>query len=436
MLLGYDELVLYRDMDRDDIVKDLCDTMRALKAGEHIELHRKQIISALGSLVEYCEERGFGGNLWHTFIADRLVCSENTYSLASENDGAVSGSMEKIAAHDMSIIRALIHMDVEDMLNQLGLDHLRCICDYESSESGSVYDPYVTAAIMKLSRELSEAEDNKALLEVLSRFYATYGTGNIGLHRAFVIDKKAGESLSIIPVSAMEKSSLDDLVGYESAKSRLVDNTEAFLGKRPSNNCLLYGDAGTGKSTCIRALSFEYYERGLRLIQVKRNQFEYLSELIAMIRNRNYRFIIYMDDLSFEEFETDYKYLKAAIEGGIESRPSNMLIYATSNRRHIVKETVSDREDRDEDMHRSDTMSEKLSLAQRFGESIFFCRPDKKEFNSIVRELAKREGLDIPEDELYLMANKWEMSHGGLSGRTARQFIDHLLGTGAGGRVI
>ena len=150
--------------------------------------------------------------------------------------------------------------------------------------------------------------------------------------------------------------------------------------------------------------------------------------MIAQIKNRNYKFIIYMDDLSFEEFEIEYKYLKAVIEGGLEKKPDNILIYATSNRRHLVRETFRDKADRDEELHTNDTVQEKLSLVARFGVTIYFGRPEKKEFQVIVKELAARNGIDMPEEELLLEANKWELAHGGMSGRTAQQFIDYLLG--------
>ena len=147
------------------------------------------------------------------------------------------------------------------------------------------------------------------------------------------------------------------------------------------------------------------------------------------MKNRNYKFIIYMDDLSFEEFETEYKYLKAVIEGGLERKPENILIYATSNRRHLIRETFRDKADRDEELHTNDTVQEKLSLAARFGVSIYFSKPDKKQFQEIVRQLAARSGLFITEEELLLEANRWELTHGGMSGRAARQFVDYLMGT-------
>ena len=165
------------------------------------------------------------------------------------------------------------------------------------------------------------------------------------------------------------------------------------------------------------------------MIEVYRHQFHDLNDVISQIKNRNYKFIIYMDDLSFEEFETEYKYLKAVIEGGLERRPDNVLIYATSNRRHLIRESFRDKEEREEDLHSNDTVQEKLSLVARFGVTIYFGKPEKKEFQEIVRQLARRNHITMPENELLLEANKWELSHGGLSGRTAQQFIDYLAGT-------
>ena len=224
---------------------------------------------------------------------------------------------------------------------------------------------------------------------------------------------------------------LDDLVGYEIQKKKLIDNTEAFVSGRRANNVLLFGDAGTGKSTSVKAIVNQYYDRGLRMIEIYKHQFQDLSNVIAQIKNRNYRFIIYMDDLSFEENEVEYKFLKAVIEGGVETKPENILIYATYNRRHLIRENWNDRNDMEyeNDLHRSDTMEEKLSLYARFGVQISFMKPSRKEFNNIVIQLARRNGITLRDEQLRAEANKWELAHGGISGRTAQQFIDYVLGT-------
>jgi len=219
-----------------------------------------------------------------------------------------------------------------------------------------------------------------------------------------------------------------ELIGYERQKKMLRDNTESFLAGGPANNCLLYGDAGTGKSSSVKALLNEYYDRGLRMIEVYKHQFRDLPMVISAVKNRNYKFIIFMDDLSFEEFEIEYKYLKAVIEGGLEKKPDNVLIYATSNRRHLIREKWSDKNEQEDDLHRTDTVQEKQSLVARFGVQIYYGRPEPKEFKTIVKELAKEAGIDMPEEELLLAANRWELNHGGLSGRCAKQFIQDLQG--------
>jgi hypothetical protein len=251
-----------------------------------------------------------------------------------------------------------------------------------------------------------------------------------GLNKAFRIKEKVDGEIEFLAINNMDKVMLDDLIGYEIQKQKLVDNTRAFVEGRKANNVLLFGDSGTGKSTSIKAIVNEFYPMGLRMIEIYKHQFKDLSNVIAKIKNRNYKFIIYMDDLSFEEFEIEYKFLKAVIEGGVETKPDNILIYATSNRRHLIKETWNDRSDVETDngMHRSDTMEEKLSLVNRFGVTINYSKPTQKEYFNIVIELAHRQGIDMGDDELKAEANKWELSHGGISGRTAQQFVNYLDG--------
>ena len=221
---------------------------------------------------------------------------------------------------------------------------------------------------------------------------------------------------------------LDDLVGYERQKKKLVDNTLSFVNGQAANNCLLFGDAGTGKSSSIKAIMNEFYSKGLRLIEVYKHQFKDLPKIISQIKSRNYKFIIYMDDLSFEEFEIEYKYLKAVIEGGLETKPDNVLIYATSNRRHLIKESFDDVKDYKPELHSSDTVQEKLSLVARFGVTIYYGAPEKQEYDDIVINLAKKNGIEMDTDELLLEAGRWELNNGGRRGRCAQQFIIYLLG--------
>ena len=288
----------------------------------------------------------------------------------------------------------------------------------------------LSTAIVRLASSLSEAKSDEEFFLSVVKFYKEYGVGKFGLHKAFSVMNRDGHVM-INPITKTADNRLSDLVGYEQQKQKLIENTEAFVSGRPANNCLLFGDAGTGKSTSIKALLNEYYSRGLRMIELYKHQLKDLPEVIRQIKNRNYRFIVYMDDLSFEDFETDYKYLKAVIEGGLERKPDNVLIYATSNRRHLIRENYTDKIRSDDELHTADTVQEKLSLAYRFGVTVYFGKPDKRSFQQIVRTLALRKGISMSDDELMLEANKWEIAHGGMTGRTAEQFIIHLQSIGA-----
>ena len=272
------------------------------------------------------------------------------------------------------------------------------------------------------------------MFRLVTDYYRQYGYGVFAMTRAFRI-RRAGEDVEFLPISNIDRVMLSDLLGYETQKQELRRNTEAFLSGLPANNVLLYGDAGTGKSTSVKSLINEYYDRGLRIIEIYKHQFRDLSAVLGQIKNRNYRFIIFIDDLSFEENEVEYKFLKAVIEGGVETRPDNVLIYATSNRRHLIRETWNDRSDMEHkgDVHRSDTMEEKLSLASRFGVAINFNAPTPKEYQQIVLELARRAGVDMDEREMLIQANAWEIRHGGFSGRTAQQFVHYLKAMGREG---
>ena len=395
----------------------------------NVEDMRGLLYDCVNEILEMAVSHGFEGNLWQDYLTFLLASDENAYSTSCEIVGAVEGSINQVALHDFVVFKELFDYDFTDMEKTLGTDCLAMLKDYAGSGAhGRVFNQRIRDRICDLSRALAGAKSTEEFKEILTQFYKEFGVGKLGLHKAFRIEHTQ-EGAEIVPITKIAHVHLDDLVGYEIAKKKLIDNTEAFVSGKKANNCLLFGDAGTGKSTSIKAILNQYYDRGLRMIEVYKHQFQDLNDVIAQIKNRNYKFIIYMDDLSFEEFEIEYKYLKAVIEGGLERKPDNVLIYATSNRRHLIRETFRDKQDRDEELHTNDTVQEKLSLVARFGVTIFFGGPSKKEFQEIVRQLAARNGLTIPEDELLLEANKWELSHGGLSGRTAQQFVDYLLGT-------
>lgn len=425
------ELILYKDMEDGELLQDMTFLMENYNNEYYNEDDMKSLLySTIGELTELSVSHGFEGNLWHTYLTYLMVSHENAYSTSCEIVGPVEGSINIAALHDFKIFKELFDYDFQNLGEVLGEDGLAMIRDYKGVNGhGQVFNERIRDRICDLAKTLDGTKCAEEFKEKVTQFYKEFGVGKLGLHKAFRIEHTE-EGARIVPITKIAHVHLDDLVGYEMAKKKLIDNTEAFVMGRKSNNCLLFGDAGTGKSSSIKAILNQYYDQGLRMIEVYKHQFQDLNDVIAQIKNRNYKFIIYMDDLSFEEFEIEYKYLKAVIEGGLERKPENILIYATSNRRHLVRERAGDKLEvgADDDIHSSDTVQEKLSLVYRFGVRIYFGAPDRKEFHMIVKTLAKRNGISMPEDQLLLEAGKWEISHGGLTGRTAQQFIDHLLG--------
>ena len=425
------ELIVYKDFEKDEgsLLYDMSWLMKHYQDDrENREDMAGLLYDCIHRLLEMAGNHGFYGNLWHCYLSNLLVNNENSYSKACEIRGAVEGTINKAVLHDIVILKELFDYDFSDMVRTLGVKDFDLITDYVSSDSESkVYNSRIRERICHLAVKFTQDHTPEEMKDTLTEFYKDYGVGKFGLHKAFRVAHDE-DGVKIVPIQNIAHVYLDDLVGYEIPKQKLIENTEAFVEGRKANNCLLFGDAGTGKSSSIKGIANEYYEKGLRIIEVYKHQFQDLNDVITQIKNRNYKFIIYMDDLSFEDFEIEYKYLKAVIEGGLEKKPKNVLIYATSNRRHLVLEKFSDKEERRDDLHAGDTVQEKLSLVSRFGVTIFFAAPDKKEFQNIVRVLAERYGVKLPEEELLLEANKWELAHGGLSGRTAQQFIDYLLG--------
>ena len=424
------ELMIYRNLDYGKILQDMTFLIEHEGSGYYNQEDlRTLFFECVNGILELSEQHGLEGNLWHTYLTFLLVNDENAYSTACEIRGTIEGSINEVALHDFAIMKELFDYDVQELGRNLGATAHEILFDYKGTkQEGHVYNRRIRDRICTLAVHLAETKTTRDFKEVMTQFYKEFGVGKFGLHKAFRVEHTE-EGAKIVPITKIAHVRLDDLVGYEIPKKKLIENTEAFVRGRKANNCLLFGDAGTGKSTSIKAILNQYYEEGLRMIEVYKHQFQDLNDIIAQVKNRNYKFIIYMDDLSFEEFEIEYKYLKAVIEGGLERKPENVLIYATSNRRHLVREQWSDKNDRrDDDLHTSDTVQEKLSLVARFGVSIFFVGPDKKEFQKIVLELAKRNQIQMEKSELLLQANQWEMTHGGRSGRTAQQFIDYLLG--------
>lgn len=427
-MTGIRECILYRDFEQGELLEKMTMLMEDISHPKVLYGKDGEYFACIHQLVEMAGTYGFAGNLWHDYLTYLLVNHENAFSTACEIVGPVEGTINAFAMHDFEIFKQLYDFDLKELEKIYPSVDSSLITDYQNINEGSkVFNKRIRDRICTLAQKLAKAESTEEFVDDMVQFYKEFGVGKLGLHKAFRIDGTVTPA-RIVPITNIAHVYLDDLVGYEIAKKKLIDNTEAFVQGRPANNCLLFGDAGTGKSSSIKGILNQYYDQGLRIIEAYKHQFKDLNDIIAQVKNRNYKFIIYMDDLSFEEFEIEYKYLKAVIEGGLEKKPDNILIYATSNRRHLVREKFSDKEERRDDLHSSDTVQEKLSLVARFGVSIFFCAPDKKQFQNIVKTLAERHQVEMPEEELLLEANKWELQHGGLSGRTAQQFIDYLCG--------
>lgn len=427
-MTGIRECILYRDFEQGELLEKMTMLMEDISHPKVLYGKDGEYFACIHQLVEMAGTYGFAGNLWHDYLTYLLVNHENAFSTACEIVGPVEGTINAFAMHDFEIFKQLYDFDLKELEKIYPSVDSSLITDYQNINEGSkVFNKRIRDRICTLAQKLAKAESTEEFMDDMVQFYKEFGVGKLGLHKAFRIDGTVTPA-RIVPITNIAHVHLDDLVGYEIAKKKLIDNTEAFVQGRLANNCLLFGDAGTGKSSSIKGILNQYYDQGLRIIEAYKHQFKDLNDIIAQVKNRNYKFIIYMDDLSFEEFEIEYKYLKAVIEGGLEKKPDNILIYATSNRRHLVREKFSDKEERRDDLHSSDTVQEKLSLVARFGVSIFFCAPDKKQFQNIVKTLAERHQVEMPEEELLLEANKWELQHGGLSGRTAQQFIDYLCG--------
>lgn len=367
-------------------------------------------------LIRLAEKYNLYGNLFNSLLTNLLINNENSFTLALERKHDIAINLRAIVINDFRIIFKMFNTDFSCLppLQQ------NLITNFVPSKP--IINQELFEVSSSLQDNLSNCRDVDEFYDTLKKFFITYGVGKFGLNKAFRY-----ENNEIRPIIHIGNGRLDQLIGYKSQKQKLTQNTEAFLAGKKANNVLLYGDSGTGKSSSIKALLNEYYKDGLRMIEIYKHQFKYLPSIIQELQSRNYKFILFMDDLSFEEFEIEYKYLKAVIEGGLEKKPDNILIYATSNRRHLVKQTWSDRQDQDE-VNVNDAKQEKTSLSSRFGVKILYTHPNRQNYLEIVDGLAKQYNLQISQEELHQKALTWEIRYGGFSGRTDKQFINAMLG--------
>lgn len=411
--INLDALILFHNVRQDIVIQASINFFDELY-GDIINCQKIDYYTVQRLLLAATDSHDIKGSYWQNYICKLVAESENFFSMMSEK-GEIDENIRSLVIREMDEIKKLYRFDWNIIANAFQDEISVCCLDLNPK------DFYRKLKREKVKTAL-EVNSNQESVDILFEYYGTSGCGVYEKYDAFVWDQ------GLIGIKNYDKISFDKLVGYEKQKEALIENTELFLMGHKANNVLLYGDRGTGKSSCVKALLNKYHNHKLKIISLNKNQIYNLNKIIESIADRGCKFIIFIDDLSFEDTEVVYKDFKSVIEGGIEAQPLNTLIYVTSNRRNIIKETWKERGDEGGDVHYNDGMQERLSLADRFGLSITFTSPDKSTYLEIVKGLAKQEALEVNESELIQEALKWELRQSGRSGRTARQFIYYMQG--------
>lgn len=400
------------------------------------ELKRHKVIKQLGLLVDNLldESKSLVENIetynafMHYFfeehksslkayIAYEILYGKNLITLHLEESRQIEPSLMKQMGVELQLMQQIGECKVEDIKEIL---YAKAADELEKEQIQNLLE---WDTVLDESIEVLGKAHWGEKVEVLLEFYREKGCGEFARYRAFKWEDSKLEK-EIKGIDTPDSVTFNDLVGYELQKQDLLHNTKAFLKGYPANNLLLYGARGTGKSSMVKAVLNYFADRSLlRLIEIRKDQLMQIKELINSIKHKPYYFIIFIDDLAFEDKEETYTALKTILEGGVEVKPSNMVIYATSNRRHLIQENISDNE-----LHGKDAVEEKMSLSDRFGMRIGFSSPNQTEYLAIVKGLVKQRGLAVEEEVLKREALKWEMWHNGKSGRTAKQFVDYLEG--------
>lgn len=399
------QLLVYRNILHDDLIHSL---LTPKTVSDNYKLAYEYLNRA--------ELLGLEGDVLSSYFIYLISRDDNIFSRTAENmSTAIGSSLLQAVTHDITIIKNFLNDNLNSLLP---IDLLT-----NFTPTSRVYEPDLQDLHTCFLTPAADWEPQQTVNK-LAQYYARHGYGKMSNYSFFRWDALEG----LVGIKHHDPITLEDIVGYERQKQSLIKNTEAFLAGKPCHNVLLVGARGTGKSSSAKAIANKYYASGLRLVEVPKHCLTEIPRLLQSLRKIGKKFILFLDDLSFEETELEYKYLKSTLEGGVELKPDNVLIYATSNRRHLVRETWSDRTDNSDDIHRFDTVHEKLSLADRFGMTLTFLTPSQEEYFTIVEEVAKKKKLPFDHAKLRVEALQWEMLHSGRSGRTAQQFIAHLLG--------
>ena len=409
-------LAVLRGVVGSSVARDFLDLLEQLEAER---TDPDAVAEVFGRLWEglALEDEPLLPDAWQSHLVGRILDDENPFSLGAER-GRSSPMVLDQARLDLRTLRALFDLNAETLLGMIeeAVPGLAGVWVPWTNPTPDVESPRHTIA-----RKLSAAEDWEACVQLLAGHYSVHGAGPFGRHRVFQWREE-----KLRAVVRPDPVRLAGLISYEQEREPLILNTERFLAGLPAHHALLYGPPGTGKSSTVKAVLNEYAASGLRLVEVKKEDLAKLARVLENLRGRGPRFVVFVDDLSFEEHEVEYKALKALLEGSVEDPPENVKIYATSNRRNLIRESFSDRED--DDVHAHDTMQEKLSLAARFGLRLTFPSPNQSRYLKIVTGIARDRGLKIPGETLKERALLWDRWHAGRSGRTAKQFVDELEG--------
>lgn len=426
-------LVLFRKIFDDPILSLFKKTLQGCLDDDVAS--KKPFFAMINKLLNLKESFDFAGiDLFKNHLLNTMLAAENALSLACEKTDFkdLDALLVKVAQRDLFLLKKVYDLDLFRLEKYLALPEKR---SHFLPPLGTLFTKHDLSLAYPASYFKKRADLKKTLINssdwgkqtgALCSYYKAQGSGLFARYRAFKWHGPGGGGEYLQPVANPDPVRLDDLVGYEAQKKEVLRNTKQFVHRFGANNMLLYGDRGTGKSSTIKSLIHIFGDHGLRMIEVSKHDLLSLHQLVAPLEGRRQRFIIFIDDLSFEESETEYKELKALLEGSIVSPAENILIYATSNRRHLVKEFFSDRET--DEVGKSDTYQEKLSLADRFGIKLVYTAPGKEEYLTMVDEMAKKAALKIDRKELHKKALHWALWHNGWSGRTARQFINDLTG--------
>ncbi|WKV08086.1 ATP-binding protein [Thermoanaerobacterium sp. CMT5567-10] len=398
-------VVIYKNVLSDDTVKKFVKILEFISDGKpDVDGVYKLYSELYSELTKYAVKNDIYNGIWKSKINDLVKVDENIFSLLSEKFGQdmIDKRLKMAAEKELEVLKKIADVDLAEYMK----------------EYISFNMPPWENLIISLKNNTEYILDYKTVDEIIE-YYNKNGCGLFNRYRAF-----RWHNGKLIGVENPDPVEFDDLVGYEEEHRIVIDNTDGFMRGLPASNILLYGDRGTGKSSTVKAVLNMYYKKGLRLIEVSRQDMMDLNKIINIISSRGLKFILFLDDLSFEENETEYKILKSTLEGGIEKLPENVIIYATSNRRHLIREYLDDSVQNE--LHLMDTKEEKLSLADRFGITITFMSPNQEGYLKIVKSLAQKYGISLDMDTLKSESLRWCAWHNGMSPRSAKQFIDYI----------